>query len=180
MLIHLILKVHIFTPFYRFLFMSYCSGGHGSHVCGSVLGNVIDTSFTGCASNQILNCEGICSPHSSWYGDGICNPEFNCEALQCDKGDCTYGCAAGGSTAELTSNNGMAYNAKLAFFDIGNGGEYLDVPPDLSTVFTPAYSAGARIHSNSWGTGYNGYLEEDSQIDQFTYGHNVSCDMYHI
>ena len=52
---------------------------------------------------------------------------------------------------------GMAHEAKLAFFDIGvdDYDQDLAIPFDLNVdLFPPAYTAGARVHSNSWGGGY--------------------------
>ena len=51
-------------------------------------------------------------------------------------------------------NTGVAYSAKLAFFDISKGAtsNALILPGDLNTgVFLPMYDASARIFSNSWG-----------------------------
>jgi hypothetical protein len=31
------------------------------------------------------------------------------------------------------------------------GGGWLNVPIDMNDLFKPAYDAGARVHSNSWG-----------------------------
>jgi subtilisin family serine protease len=45
----------------------------------------------------------------------------------------------------------------------------LDVP-SASTLFTPGYNAGARIHSASWGTpNINAYTVYDLQIDEYAY-----------
>jgi hypothetical protein len=42
--------------------------------------------------------------------------------------------------------------------------------PSASTLFTPGYNAGARIHSASWGTpNANAYTPFDLQIDEYTY-----------
>jgi subtilisin family serine protease len=52
---------------------------------------------------------------------------------------------------------GMASGAKIAFLDVGMNDAHQDlsIPDDLGRdVFTTAKSAGARIHSNSWGGGY--------------------------
>jgi hypothetical protein len=48
----------------------------------------------------------------------------------------------------------MADRAKIAFFDIaGPTSQALTVPSDINRYLFPwAYMAGARIHSNSWGT----------------------------
>jgi hypothetical protein len=55
----------------------------------------------------------------------------------------------------MNTYRGMSPAAKLAFFDIGALNNELVVPFDLGEeVLAPAYTAGARIHSNSWGGGY--------------------------
>jgi subtilisin family serine protease len=69
---------------------------------------------------------------------------------------------------------GMAYEAKLAFFDFGDSANLnsLSVPGDTyNAMLKPAYEAGARVHSNSWGTlniiyDYNG---ADHDFDAFVY-----------
>lgn len=65
------------------------------------------------------------------------------------------------------SYNGIAYGARIAFFDIGVAGTSVELamPEDLRDIFSPAYFAGAKLHSNSWGGGYfyDSYaLEADS------------------
>jgi hypothetical protein len=75
-------------------------------------------------------------------------------------GSHTSGTLAGSCEDETTSENiyhGMAPSAKLAFLDIGvdDAANDLMVPWDLSDeLYPPAYQAGARLHSNSWGGGY--------------------------
>ena len=49
--------------------------------------------------------------------------------------------------------NGMASEGKVAFFDIGMSDEgYLSLAPSYYSVYEAPYLAGARIHSNSWGS----------------------------
>lgn len=51
---------------------------------------------------------------------------------------------------EFSYMNGIAQDAKIAFYDIGvTDRDYLIVPM-LDTLFSSAYNAGARVHSNSW------------------------------
>jgi len=59
----------------------------------------------------------------------------------------------------------------LAFFDIGppTGGG-LDVPDDLvNDYFMWAYMAGARIHTNSWGSATSEYTIFSYDVDDFMY-----------
>lgn len=76
---------------------------------------------------------------------------------------------------------GMAPEARLvvqAFQVDGTTGEIAGLPDDLEDLFTPAYTAGARLHSNSWGgpgedeaNPYGGYGVEARAIDRFTWSH---------
>ena len=66
--------------------------------------------------------------------------------------------------------HGMAPNAKLAFFDImgqDNSGD-LFIPVHFGDLFSPAYMAGARIHSNSWGGGFV-YDSFCLDVDEYLY-----------
>ena len=50
--------------------------------------------------------------------------------------------------------DGVARNAKVAFYDIGSSDGTLRTPSSGSALFDPGYTAGARIHSASWGFPY--------------------------
>ena len=65
---------------------------------------------------------------------------------------------------------GMAPKAKLAFFDIMKSDTSGDlyIPASMSELFHPAYYAGARIHSDSWGGGYD-YDSFCLDVDEFAY-----------
>ncbi|MBN2209316.1 MAG: PQQ-binding-like beta-propeller repeat protein, partial [Candidatus Coatesbacteria bacterium] len=73
---------------------------------------------------------------------------------------------------EPDADDGMAYNAKLVFLDVGDGGSLVGIPYDLNEYFIVAYNAGARIHSNSWGASVYGEYNTDSQAcDEFMWSH---------
>ncbi|GMI38814.1 hypothetical protein TeGR_g13533, partial [Tetraparma gracilis] len=76
-----------------------------------------------------------------------------------------------GETSTL-GEEGMAYDAKVAFYDIGitNGG--LQTPYDLSEIFDNGYAAGARIHSASWGSDSNAYGYSDVDFDEYMHSHD--------
>lgn len=65
--------------------------------------------------------------------------------------------------------NGLAYNSKITMFDVAvNNGDWLDVPSLYNIALPPAYGAGARVHSNSWGTpGMGSYTSKALDVDQF-------------
>jgi hypothetical protein len=53
----------------------------------------------------------------------------------------------------LDDSKGVAHGARAAFFDLGNSAGVVSAPPALDTSMFPyAYSAGARVHQNSWGS----------------------------
>ncbi|KNC51981.1 protease [Thecamonas trahens ATCC 50062] len=97
------------------------TGGHGTHVVGSILGN----------------------PRSGATNAGA-----------------------------ITKYSGMAYNAKVAFYDFGiSGGRLLSVSAK-DDIFPPAYdSANARIHSNSWGAVNDpgAYTLSSQGVDEYTW-----------
>ena len=65
--------------------------------------------------------------------------------------------------------NGMAPEAKIAFFDIGLNDGNLSISPSLTAILQTAYNAGARIHSNSWGNGIPVYGSYSEAIDDFQF-----------
>jgi hypothetical protein len=74
----------------------------------------------------------------------------------------------------MTKQGGHAPGAKIAFFDMeGDPDNGIVYPSPLGqNVFQPAYDAGARIHSNSWGGPFNAYFDDDSfSADSFQYSH---------
>lgn len=75
--------------------------------------------------------------------------------------------------------NGMAEDAKLAFFDIGLGQQDQLLVPSLELyVFPSAADAGAHIHSNSWGASFQACDELCTEIDNYTYIHDVSTSWH--
>lgn len=73
-----------------------------------------------------------------------------------------------GSTTTTVNYNGHGVGAKIAFFDMSINGDSIFYPPPLSkNVFSPAYTAGARLHSNSWGSNSNIYDDSCTDIDSY-------------
>ena len=67
------------------------------------------------------------------------------------------------------NRDGSAPDAKLAVYDIG-GSESLDLyPDDANPMFVHGVSAGATVHSASWGMRINSYLSRDETYDKFQY-----------
>ena len=71
---------------------------------------------------------------------------------------------------------GMAPDAKLAFNDLGSGGDDgISTPEDLAdSYFSFAYNVGARVHSDSWGSAATSYDYMASQVDLFVWQHQVT------
>lgn len=86
--------------------------------------------------------------HGTWCGGAVV-------------GNCINGVAS--------EYNGLAYNSQITMFDVSvNGGDWLDVPSLYDISLPPAYKAGARVHSNSWGTPKMGsYSSKALDVDQF-------------
>ena len=52
------------------------------------------------------------------------------------------------------------------------------LPDDLATLFEPAYQAGARIHTNSWGASKNQYTTNALHVDQFMATHRDALVLF--
>ena len=67
--------------------------------------------------------------------------------------------------------DGIAYRAKLAFYDVVlPDGEY--APPSMWNILQDAYDYGAESHSDSWGDDTTAYTSRAQGIDQFQWDHS--------
>jgi hypothetical protein len=74
-----------------------------------------------------------------------------------------------------SNNDGGAKAAKIFFQDIGDvrnwGGYWRDalswIPSNYDNLFGPAYDAGARVHSGSWGSATTAYTQGAQMLDEF-------------
>ena len=65
--------------------------------------------------------------------------------------------------------NGLAHNAKLTMFDVEIDNQMF-VPSLYHIALPPAYAAGARVHSNSWGCrGITSYTSKALDVDEYMY-----------
>ncbi|WP_242334059.1 MULTISPECIES: CARDB domain-containing protein [unclassified Anaeromyxobacter] len=72
----------------------------------------------------------------------------------------------------LTTAGGMAPGARLFMTDLTPGEENaIYVPEDLGELYSQPYEAGARIHTNSWGSGANWYETYAWSTDRFMWEH---------
>ena len=93
-------------------------------------------------------------------------------ADQLGHGTHVAGSVLGNGSLSSGQYSGMAPEAELVFQAIGNGGDYIYPPDDLNDLFQEAYSLGARIHTNSWGSNANGeYTDYSQDVDQFVWEH---------
>jgi hypothetical protein len=79
-------------------------------------------------------------------------------------------CIDAGSAAN--DYNGVAPGAKMTMFDVDVAvtDNFVNVPSLYDVCLPPAYGAGARIHSDSWGTpGMTSQTSKSLDVDQFTY-----------
>ena len=61
---------------------------------------------------------------------------------------------------------GVAPGASIYFQGLLDKQGKLAPPPDLKTLFEPAYAAGVRVHINGWGGDSGGYYGAANQIDR--------------
>jgi len=72
---------------------------------------------------------------------------------------------------EYNKHDGNAMDSRLIFQDVGDASGGLQVPEEMyDSSFGESYSAGSRVHTNSWGGrgGYDGYAVE---TDEFIWDH---------
>jgi subtilisin family serine protease len=141
------------------------AAGHGTHVASTVCGSLDPgdgSSFDGTSLDAFSAAELDCSAYLSLCSVLFCT---SCDfAHYCDA-TCGYAFAAGNASVY----SGMAPDAQVLGYDVGDADGGLDVPSDLySMVFAPAYESGARLHTNSWG--YSSYYDYEAQC--------VSTDLY--
>jgi len=88
-----------------------------------------------------------------------------------NSGACATSCGAlNGGAATADKYQGNAYEAKVAFFDIGlPNARFLNVPNNMFTMTEPAYRVGARIHTNSWGSSSNSYTSSSYYFDLYSF-----------
>lgn len=68
--------------------------------------------------------------------------------------------------------NGIAYEAKVAMYDIGRNDNPRAIFPPQSIsqdMLPPAYNVGARFHTNSWGGPVNAYTTDAREIDIYSW-----------
>eukprot|EP00588_Corethron_pennatum_P005868 CAMPEP_0194285596 /NCGR_PEP_ID=MMETSP0169-20130528/30557_1 /TAXON_ID=218684 /ORGANISM="Corethron pennatum, Strain L29A3" /LENGTH=1256 /DNA_ID=CAMNT_0039031765 /DNA_START=63 /DNA_END=3833 /DNA_ORIENTATION=- len=78
-----------------------------------------------------------------------------------------------GSNESNGRADGVAINAKLSFFDIGNSNGGLNIPQNAAVFLDPGRRAGAKIHNVSWGSdsysdqNSNEYQSLDMDMDKY-------------
>lgn len=100
----------------------------------------------------------------------------------CSHGSHVFGSIAGDNNANLSTattaahdaGDGMAPQSKVIVQDIGSGNTTScslgGIPSDLRDYFKQAYDAGARLHSNSWGSAVDGaYTSEAQETDEYMF-----------
>lgn len=83
---------------------------------------------------------------------------------------------AGSVLGNGSMEKGMAPGASLVFQSImDSSGGLGGLPSNLNTLFSQAYNAGARIHTNSWGASVNGaYTTSSQQVDQYVWNNDMT------
>ncbi len=78
---------------------------------------------------------------------------------------------AGTGAASNGKFRGIAPGASIYFQGILNNSGEPELPANLENLFWPAYSAGARVHVDAWGSAPNVYGTSASQVDEFVRKH---------
>jgi subtilisin family serine protease len=169
-------------------------GGHGTHVCGSLVG----ASITPVSPPHSCPVDNSSDGSGSGGGSGkvstynrdrnFDNRDINNHRNGCGCGrDCSCGCNRRHNNHTNTntdfgpalfgSSDGIAPGAKIAFFDIGKtvlgrtNAEPMLMLPAMSTLFASTMEAGGGVQSCSWGSRMNWYSSMAAEVDQFTYEH---------
>jgi len=141
--------------------------------------NSSGTNFTGTPGTKIVGYQTLSDDHdgasngSDNYGRGPSGHGTHTSTTIC--GDSLWHDPS--SDGILARGDGIAPMARMAFQDISttpgnNQSEGLDgLPSDLNDLFLWAYNAGARIHSDSWGSSNSDYDTYASQTDEFMWNH---------
>ncbi|MGY3718461.1 S8 family serine peptidase [Sutcliffiella cohnii] len=87
-----------------------------------------------------------------------------------------HGTHVAGSVLGNALNKGMAPQANLVFQSImDSSGGLGGLPSNLNTLFSQAWNAGARIHTNSWGAPVNGaYTANSRQVDEYVRNNDMT------
>jgi hypothetical protein len=77
---------------------------------------------------------------------------------------------------KLFDYNGSAYDAKIAFMDIGDTADDRVQPPSnlYTGIFSRLYDVGSKIQTMSWGSASSSYTTQARYVDQFMWDHKDS------
>lgn len=88
------------------------------------------------------------------------------------------GCIANADITSTGQYDGMAPNAKIAFQDYASNGGGLCIP-GMSQLYGNGYAAGARVHTNSWGSFFSGTgYYSTSESDGYLYKNPVNLSLF--
>ena len=146
--------------------------GHGTHVVGTAVGRmgegwpahpvtdvcqdptdtisqcVLSDFYSDCADLTVYCGEGTDDYLSEFYEPLVQNYCLNtCQCTAALNGEKIFKSGGYDASELIADSNGVAYAAKVAFYDLGNEDGDMFVPYDIGeTLFPPAYAAGARVH----------------------------------
>ena len=158
---------------------TYDSDGHGTHCAGSAAGSVVDDYVPSCctdsdgsaADSYGDDCADWYDAYPSWCGSTDADDnDFSSNSMCCACGGGTSTSCSSSYTAPEIDEQGMAPDAKVMVYDFDDSAGALNVPDDCyERLFPPAYDAGARISSHSWGSTFGTYSNYARDFDEFMY-----------
>jgi hypothetical protein len=146
-------------------------GYYGTGQIGAIADTQLDSGNPATVVVDFLQC-GNNNPRFTIVALGTATNDFH------GHGTHTAGSFMGnGRLAGATCGNYTAYPAGNApeatgYFQaiMNTDGSLGGIPADLNNLFQPAYTFGARVHSNSWGSAVMGqYTSESQEADQFSW-----------
>lgn len=133
----------------------YSIHAHGVRGAGQIVA-LMDTGVD--TAHCCFSAPGKIKDNRAWGGGTLgaeCSPNHGTHTSG------TAVCSNGGD------HDGLAPDANLIMQDIGRGCFFVFPPSPLSDAWKDARTKGARVHSNSWGGGNNGYSSASQSIDQY-------------
>ena len=151
--------------------------GHGTCTAGLAAGAISEGAVIAqdeCCGDELPGCAGGCVAASTIdenLDNGMFDLDAFCPAYECDGEGFSYSYCLGDDPVEtLHQHEGVAPGANISVFDSSYTADDMYVHLAGNLVWESAMGTGAKIHSNSWGSGSSCRVTEDDLLyDSFMY-----------